>query len=68
MSTCTRCLMPEDKLNVTLNQDNICNYCTYFDEHDMVHPEHTDRKSMLKEKFQAYKGKYEHDVPGLVCS
>ncbi|MFC1479108.1 hypothetical protein ACFL6F_00785 [Planctomycetota bacterium] len=62
MNRCTRCLMPENKLNVTLDQNDTCNYCTYFDTHDMVHPEHTDRKSMLTKKLQAYKGEYEHDV------
>jgi len=62
MNACTRCLLPEGKLNVTLDQDNLCNYCTYFDRQEMIHPEHTDRRALLRKKLRAYKGDYEHDV------
>jgi len=66
MNRCKRCLLPEGKFNVALNDSGICNYCDYFERNKTAILDVSSRKHMLAKRFEKYRGKYQYDaVVGL---
>ena len=66
MNTCKRCLLPEGKFNVVLNDSGICNYCDYFERNKTTILDVSSRKHMLARRFEKYRGKHQYDaVVGL---
>ena len=64
---CRRCVLPESKPDIFLNDDGICNICTEHAEavavYDGRKPLETDFTKLLKK----YRGKYEYDCL-VMCS
>ncbi len=61
MATCEKCLMPEGKLNVRLDNEGVCNYCRHLDKHPTF-PFNNGKKNMLRQKLEKYAGQYDYDA------
>lgn len=62
MNKCKRCLLHESVLQVTLDEDGICNYCRHYDSH--FHPivQSPDKIRLFIDRINAVKGKYPYDA------
>lgn len=66
VKTCKRCIMPENKPDITLNEEGICNLCT---AHDMAKKFETVKplESDLIKILSKIKGKHKYDCM-VMCS
>jgi len=62
MNRCKRCLLPEGKFNVALNDSGICNYCDYFERNKTAILDVSSREHILARRFEKYRGKYQYDA------
>lgn len=65
--TCKRCVMPESKPDVFLNEDGICNICIEYDNKEKNVTEQKLLESDLIKILDKYKGKKKYDCM-VMCS
>jgi hypothetical protein len=59
---CVLCGMPSGKFRVKLNEEDICNYCSYFEKNRDTILNINGRKPLLQNRFEKVKGKYKYDA------
>lgn len=62
MNVCKRCLMPEGKFDVLLNEEGVCNYCTYYDSFKAGFSDYVRLKAHFDKRINDVRGKYEFDA------
>jgi tRNA(Ile)-lysidine synthase TilS/MesJ len=62
MNYCKQCLLKEGTFNATLNQNQICNYCKYYESHIKTNFNIEDAYKMFINRLNKMKGKYEYDA------
>lgn len=66
MKRCRKCNIQEGKFNVVLDEDGICNFCTFLDQKKSEITDYENRERLLVQRFEKYRGKYQYDaVVGL---
>ena len=66
MKRCVKCNLPEGKFNVVLDENGICNFCTFLDEKKNEITDYKNRERLLVQRFEKFRGKYRYDaVVGL---
>lgn len=59
---CRRCLMPEGKFNVRLDESGLCNYCRFWDETGAALFDPERHRPLLVERLQRYRGRFHYDA------
>lgn len=59
---CVRCLLPEGQFNVVLQEDGLCNYCTYYEKQAPLLANPDLLRPRFLERIEAVKGRYEYDA------
>lgn len=62
MKRCTRCLLPEGQLNVSLNEDGVCNYCGHWQSNESRFNDYGTLKPLLLDRIEKLGGKSPVDV------
>ena len=64
--TCRRCLLPEGKFNVRLDESGLCNYCRFWDETGPSLLDFERHRHLLVDRMQSFRGRNHYDaVVGL---
>jgi len=59
---CTRCLLPEGKFEVVLDESGLCNYCSHYSQQAPRIADPSVLRPYFLERIDAVKGRYEYDA------
>ena len=60
--TCRRCLLPEGKFNVRLDESGLCNYCRFWDETGASLLDVERHRHLLVDRMQRSRGQFHYDA------
>jgi len=60
--TCRRCLLPEGKFNVRLDESGLCNYCRFWDETATSLLDFERHRHLLVDRMQRFRGHIHYDA------
>ena len=60
--TCRRCLLPEGKFNVCLDDSGLCNYCKFWDETGASLLDVDRNRPLLVDRLQRYRERFHYDA------
>lgn len=61
MRECNRCLLPEGKFSVVLNDQGLCNYCTFYEKRAPLF-DYARLKPFFTSRLDKVRGKYPYDA------
>jgi len=60
--TCRRCLLPEGKFKVRLDESGLCNYCRFWDETGPSLLDVESHRHLLVDRMQRFQGQFHYDA------
>ena len=60
--TCRRCLLPEGKFKVRLDESGLCNYCRFWDETGPSLLDVESHRHLLVDRMQRFRGHFHYDA------
>ena len=60
--TCRRCLLPEGKFRVRLDESGLCNYCRFWDETGASLLDFERHRHLLVDRMQRFRGHFHYDA------
>ena len=62
LQTCRRCLLPEGKFSVHLDESGLCNYCRFWDETGASLLDVEAHRHLLVDRIQRFRGQFHYDA------
>lgn len=61
-TSCTRCLLPPETTDLSLDDAGVCQFCRYFDVHGGALLDYPRIRGLFEQRFDAVRGKYDYDA------
>lgn len=62
MTSCSRCLLPDGVLDVTVGEEGTCNYCDFWTANGSGYTDYRSLEQVLQRRFDAVRGQHAYDA------